>query len=138
MNRTYTELSKLKTFEERYEYLKLEGNVGEDTFGFDRYINQKFYRSPEWKRVRDFVITRDSGCDLGIAGREILERKIIVHHMNPIKKDDIIYKSDYLLNPDYLICVSERTHNGIHYGNDYLYEEEVIERKPNDMCPWKS
>lgn len=135
--RTYSELSKLKTFEERFEYLKLDGSVGKDTFGFDRYLNQMFYRSSEWKKVRNQVIVRDCGCDLGIEGREIHSR-ILIHHMNPITKKDIIDRSEFLLNPEYLITTYKRTHDGIHYGDIDTTIADMVERKPNDTCPWKS
>lgn len=134
--RTYTQLIKLPTFEERFEYLKLDGTVGEDTFGFDRYLNQIFYRSPEWKRVRDEVIIRDNGCDLGIPGHEIYGR-ILIHHMNPIAVKDILDRADILLNPEYLISTVHRTHNAIHYGNINLLPKGPIVRTPNDTCPWK-
>ena len=134
--KTYSELITLPTFEERYRYLRLRGSVGEDTFGFDRYLNQKFYRSAEWKRIRDQVIVRDFGCDLGIADREI-HGKILIHHMNPIREKDIRYLTDILLNPEYLICVSHNTHNAIHYGNEDLLVKNPITRTPNDTCPWK-
>ena len=135
--RTYTELTKLKTFKERYEYLKLSSVVGEDTFGYDRYLNQQFYKSIAWKRVRDQVIIRDNGCDLGIDDRYINSR-IYVHHMNPITKSDIINLTDYLLNPEYLICVSKNTHDAIHYGSEeLLYTNHMVERRPNDTCPWR-
>lgn len=136
--RTYSELSKLKTFRERYEYLKLGGTVGEDTFGFDRYLNQIFYTSKEWKRIRNFVITRDNGCDLGIPDHKIIDDLILVHHMNPITKDDIINKSEILLNPEYLITTVKPTHDAIHYGDESLLVEDYIERSKNDTCPWKS
>lgn len=136
--RTYSEISKLKTFRERYEYLKLGGTVGEDTFGFDRYLNQIFYTSKEWKRIRNFVITRDNGCDLGIPDHKIIDDLILVHHMNPITKDDIINKSEMLLNPEYLITTVKPTHDAIHYGNESLLVEDYIERSKNDTCPWKS
>lgn len=135
--RTYSELSKLKTFEERFEYLKLDGSVGKDTFGFDRYLNQMFYRSSEWKKVRNQIIVRDRGCDLGIEGREIHSR-ILIHHMNPITKKDIIDRSEFLLNPEYLITTYKRTHDGIHYGDIGTTITDMVERKPNDTCPWKS
>lgn len=135
--RTYSELSKLKTYRERYEYLKLGGVVGEDTFGFDRYLNQMFYTSPEWKRVRNYVITRDNGCDLGISDRKIIDDLILVHHMNPITKDDIINKSEILLDPEYLITTVKPTHDAIHYGDESLLVEDFIERSKNDTCPWK-
>lgn len=136
-NKTYSELKQLNSFEERYKYLKLHGEVGKDTFGFDRYFNQKFYKSKEWKDVRNAVIVRDSACDLGIPGREI-NGPIYIHHMNPINLDDISESTDYLLNPEYLICVSRETHNAIHYGTlDYAKKQEVVNRTPNDTCPWK-
>lgn len=134
--RTYSQLKQLQTFEERYDYLKLGGVVGEDTFGFDRYLNQNFYRSREWKRVRDEVIMRDNGCDLGVDGYEI-RGKILIHHMNPIASEDIHRVSDHLLNPEYLICVTHRTHNAIHYGDASLIVTAPIERTQNDTCPWR-
>lgn len=134
--RTYSELKQLKTFEERYEYLKLEGRVGVDTFGFDRYLNQVFYKSPEWQSVRNEVIVRDNGCDLGIEGREI-HTKILVHHMNPISKEDILERSDILLNPEYLITTVKRTHDAIHYGDADTLIKDPIERSANDICPWR-
>lgn len=134
--RTYSELKQLKTFEERYEYLKLDGQVGADTFGFDRYLNQVFYKSPEWRSVRNEVIVRDNGCDLGIEGREI-HTKILVHHMNPICKKDILERSDILLNPEYLITTVKRTHDAIHYGDSDTLIKDPIERSANDTCPWR-
>ena len=136
MIRTYSELSTLKTFRERYEYLRLQGTVGEETFGFDRYLNQIFYRSPEWRSIRDFVILRDNGCDLGVAGYEIYGR-ILIHHMNPISVEDIYKRSDYLLNPEYLISTVLSTHNAIHYGDESLLIMEPVVRSKNDTCPWK-
>lgn len=135
--RTYSELSKLKTFRERYEYLKLDGTVGEETFGFDRYINQMFYKSEEWKRIRNYVITRDNGCDLGIPDRKIVDSVILVHHMNPITKEDIINKNEILLDPEYLITTIKPTHDAIHYGDESLLAEDLIIRSKNDTCPWK-
>ena len=135
--RTYSELSKLKTFRERYEYLKLDGTVGEETFGFDRYINQMFYKSEEWKRIRNYVITRDNGCDLGIQDRKIVDSVILVHHMNPITKEDIINKNEILLDPEYLITTIKPTHDAIHYGDECLLAEDLIVRSKNDTCPWK-
>lgn len=129
-------MSKIKTFEERYQYLRLDGVIGEDTFGFDRYLNQIFYRSKRWKRVRDKVIVRDNGCDLGIEGHEIYG-KVLIHHMNPITIRDIENESDFLLNPEYLICVTHNTHNAIHYGDEGLLMKGPIERTKNDMCPWR-
>ena len=134
--RTYSELSQLATFEERYRYLRLGGRVGEETFGFDRWINQMFYKDPEWLKVRDIVIMRDNGCDLGIEGREIYSR-IIVHHMNPITKADILDRSKFLLDPEYLICTVKNTHDAIHYGDESLLITLPIERSPNDTCPWR-
>lgn len=117
--------------------MKLEGTVGESTFGFDRYINQKFYRSEEWKRVRNQVILRDNACDLGIQNEDIYGQ-ILVHHMNPINVKDIETVTDYLLNPEYLIAVSHETHNAIHYGSvNYADKYKVINRKPNDTSPWR-
>ncbi len=136
MIKTYSELSKIKNFEKRYEYLRIGGKVGAETFGFDRYLNQIFYRSVEWKSIRNFVIIRDNGCDLGMEGYDIGSR-IIIHHMNPLSKDDILGKSDLLLNPDYLICTQLSTHNAIHYGDSSLLSAMPIERSKNDTCPWK-
>ena len=134
--RTYSELIKLPTFEERFDYLRLDGVVGKDTFGFDRYLNQQFYRSSEWKRIRNQVIVRDNGCDLGIDDYEIHGR-ILIHHMNPISVEDLQHMSDLLMNPEYLICVSHRTHNAIHYGDESLIVTAPIERRQNDTCPWR-
>lgn len=133
---TYSELIQLPTFEERFEYLQLNGVVGEDTFGFDRWINQNFYQSTEWRMLRNRIIVRDHGCDLGIEGREI-HKGIIIHHMNPITKPDILGKSDFVMNPEYLICVSHRTHQAIHYGDESLLLTIPKERSKNDTCPWK-
>ena len=134
--RTYSELIQFSTFEERFKYLSLDGQVGEETYGFDRWMNQAFYRSQEWKQIRNHVIVRDSGCDLGILGREIRER-IIVHHMNPIMIHDIQFATEYLLNPEFLICTTHNTHQAIHYGDERLLISEPIVRTPNDTCPWK-
>lgn len=134
--KTYSELIALPTFEERFRYLQLKGSVGVDTFGFDRYLNQNFYRSAEWRRVRDQVIVRDGGCDLGIEDR-LIGGRILIHHMNPITEKDILYMTDALLNPEYLICVSHITHNAIHYGDEDLLMKDPIIRTPNDTCPWK-
>lgn len=134
---TYSELITLLTFDERYNYLKLVGVVGADTFGFDRYLNQRFYRSVEWKRARDFVIARDMGCDLGIPGREIQD-KIYVHHMNPMSVKDIVDGDTHIINPEFLITVSFDTHNAIHYGDErLLHRKDLIVRSQNDTCPWK-
>lgn len=134
--RTYSELIKLSTFEERFQYLKLNGQVGESTFGFDRYLNQLFYKSDEWLRLRDQIIIRDNGCDLGIEGREIHGR-ILIHHMNPIRKEDILNRSRYLLDPEFLICTVKRTHDAIHYGDENLLLTIPKERRKNDTCPWR-
>lgn len=134
--KTYSELITLPSFKERYKYLRLDGRVGEDTFGWDRYLNQLFYKSKEWKLIRDRVIFRDQGCDLGLAGFEIHGR-ILIHHMNPISKSDIIDRSDYLLNPEYLICTTKTTHDAIHYGTVDSLQNEPIVRSKNDTCPWK-
>ena len=134
--RTYSELILIPTFEERFKYLQLNGRVGDDTFGFDRYINQKFYRSAEWKRIRDLVIMRDNGCDLALEGYEIYGR-ILIHHMNPITIKDVELSTEYLMNPEYLICVTHNTHNAIHYGDEKLINKGLVVRTKNDTCPWK-
>lgn len=134
--KSYSELIKIPTFEERYEYLRLGGRVGEETFGFDRWLNQMFYKSKEWLSARDIVIVRDCGCDLAFPGRPINGR-IYIHHMNPVTKKDLLNRSDLVLNPEYLICVSYITHSAIHYGNKDLLIPDLVERKPNDTCPWK-
>lgn len=134
--RTYSDLIKIPTFEERYKYLRIGGRVGEETFGFDRYLNQEFYKSDEWLSVRDYVIVRDKGCDLAIEDREIIGR-IIIHHMNPITKEDILRRTKYLLDPEYLICTIKNTHDAIHYGDENLLVTVPIERSKNDTCPWK-
>ena len=134
--RTYSELIAFPTFEERFKYLQLNGQVGESTFGFDRYMNQVFYRSQKWKSIRDFVIIRDCGCDLGVEGYDIYG-KIIIHHMNPLSMRDIEIESDFLLNPDFLICTTHNTHNAIHYGDENLLVTAPIERTKNDTCPWR-
>ena len=134
--RTYSELILLPTFEERFKYLQLNGRVGDDTFGFDRYINQNFYRSAEWKRIRDLVIMRDNGCDLALEGYEIYGR-ILIHHMNPITVKDVELNTEYLMNPEYLICVTHNTHNAIHYGDEKLINKGPVVRTKNDTCPWK-
>ena len=137
MIRTYSKLVKLQTFKERYEYLKLGGLIGEETFGFDRYINQKFYKSQEWKNIRDSVIVRDNGFDLGVQDYPI-KGKILIHHINPITSKDIASMSDFLLDPEYLITTSHTTHNAIHYGDDsFIILNTVVERSINDTIPWK-
>lgn len=140
--RTYSELITLPTFEERFRYLKLDGRVGEATFGFDRYLNQRFYRSdPDWLAVRDHVIIRDTGCndycqDLGVEGHDI-RGSILIHHMNPITKEDILHRTRFLLDPEYLICTIDNTHRAIHYGDESLLITAPIERRKNDTCPWR-
>lgn len=134
--KSYSALIKIPTFKERFEYLKLGGRVGSETFGFDRYLNQVFYRSVEWKRIRDQVILRDNGCDLGVEGFDI-HGKILIHHMNPLDMRDILDRSPYLIDPEFLICTSHSTHNAIHYGDASLLPSEPIERKPGDTCPWR-
>lgn len=136
MIKTYSELIRFKTLEERYRYLRIGGRVGEETFGFDRWMNQVFYKDPRWRDIRDEVITRDNGCDLGLEGYDI-PGKIFVHHMNPVTKDDILYNFDSLLNPEFLISTSKRTHDAIHYGNEDLLPQSPIVRTRNDTCPWK-
>lgn len=136
--RTYSELVTIPTFEERYRYLRLGGRVGEETFGFDRYLNQMFYQSKEWQDIRDHVIARDMGCDLAMVGREVPEGvKILVHHMNPVLVRDIVSRSKYLLDPEYLISTIKRTHDAIHYGDESFLLTEFVERKENDTCPWR-
>ena len=134
--RTYSDLITLPTFEERFKYLQLGGKVGEDTFGHDRYLNQMFYTSDEWRRIRRDVIVRDNGCDLGIQDREI-HGLIIIHHMNPITIEDIINRSEFLLNPEYLISTVKNTHDAIHFSDERILITDPIERRPNDTCPWK-
>ena len=134
--RNYRELSRLKTFDERFEYLKIGGLVGESTFGFERYLNQTLYNSSKWRRLRNQIIIRDNGCDLGVEGYEI-QGIIIVHHMNPISVDELKDFSDDIFNPEYLICVSLTTHNAIHYGDKSLIPQEPVERRPGDTCPWR-
>lgn len=132
----YSELKRIASFEDRYEYLRLKGKVGEATFGFDRYLNQSFYMSPRWKSVRHQVIIRDNGCDLGIEGREIND-KIIIHHMNPITVEDVENDDPSLYDPEFLICVSDGTHKAIHYGDKSKLVLLPPERFPGDTCPWK-
>lgn len=135
--KSYRKLRLLDTFEERFEYLKLQGNIGVETFGHDRYLNQLFYRSPQWKRLRNEVIVRDNGCDLGMDGYEIHD-KILIHHINPITEEDILLDTPKLYDLNNLICVSHSTHNAIHYGDPALLPKKLPpERKPNDTCPWK-
>lgn len=138
MNKSYTELSRLKTFEERFEYLRLNGRVGAETFAFRRMFGQRFYQtSKEWMDVRDHIILRDNGCDLGVPGREIYGERIIIHHINPLTLEDIERHSDKLLDPENLITTVHNTHNAIHYGDSSLLILDPIVRTKNDTCPWK-
>lgn len=137
MIKCYSELRTYLTFEERFDYLKLGGQVGEKTFGYDRWINQIFYKDPVWKEARQKVIIRDNGCDLGIEDH-IIRSKIIIHHMNPITKEDILDRNPDIFNPEYLITTMHDTHNAIHFGDErYLRRFQIIERTPNDTCPWR-
>jgi hypothetical protein len=136
MIRTYTELQRLRTFEERYKYLQLRGVVGESTFGFDRYLNQLLYSAGRWKRTRDKIIIRDNACDLGMDGYDI-HNKILVHHMNPITMEDIELERDTVYDPEFLICTCMDTHNAIHFGDESLLPKLPVQRKRNDTCPWK-
>lgn len=133
--RKYQELRCLETFEERYDYLELRGIVGEATFGFDRWINQKFYTSSEWRWVRQRVIARDNGCDLGVPGYEI-ETQLMIHHINPLTPEDIQNGAEWILDPEFLIVTTRRTHNAIHYGDRSLLPQPVIERVPGDTRLW--
>lgn len=136
-NKRYSELATMSTFEDRFKYAKLDGAVGQDTFGFDRYLNQQFYRSKEWKTLREQIIIRDNACDLGVPGHDI-SGKIYIHHLNPLSPEDITESTDKLFDPDNLVCVSAETHNAIHYGDESILEKnKIIERKPGDTCPWK-
>lgn len=134
--RTYSELITIPTFEERFEYLQLKGSVGKDTFGYDRYLNQVLYRSPEWKRLRNQIIIRDDGCDLACDGYDIYG-KVLIHHMNPITVEDVLARSRKVFDPDNLVCVSHNTHNAIHYGDVDLLVTGPIIRTKNDTCPWR-
>lgn len=135
ITRSYSEMRRFETFEERYEYLRLGGMVGEVTFGFDRYVNQAFYKSSEWQTTRNGVILRDNGCDLGVRGHEI-NGSVLVHHMNPVEVDDILDREDWLLNPDFLITTTQKTHNAIHYGDKSLLPQDFVERRPGDTKLW--
>ena len=138
MSRTYSELLTFPTFEERFEYLKLSGKVGDATFGYDRYLYQDFLRSDEWKSIRDYVIIRDNACDLAIPDRAILgNTKILIHHLNPITKDDVLRRSKFLTDPEYMVCTLKNTHDAIHYGDSNLLYKDPIVRKQFDTCPWK-
>lgn len=132
----YRDIRPLKTIQERYDYLRLGGQVGASTFGFDRYLNQAFYKSKEWQQARNDVILRDNACDLGIEGYDIF-KGLVVHHMNPITVDDIVQRKDYIFDPEFLICVSDRTHKAIHYGDAGLLPKEPVQRRAGDTCPWR-
>ena len=134
--RTYSELITIPTFEERFEYLQLKGSVGKDTFGYDRYLNQVLYRSPEWKRLRNQIIIRDAGCDLACDGYDVYG-KVLIHHLNPITVEDVLARSRKVFDPDNLVCVSHNTHNAIHYGDMDLLVSGPIIRTKNDTCPWR-
>ena len=135
MIKTYSELTRFYTFEDRLEYLFLPGMVGESTFGFDRYINQKFYTSKEWKDIREYVIVRDEGCDLGVPGYEI-NGALVIHHINPMESDDIVHGESWILDPEYLITTTKDTHNAIHYGNRSILKKKYVERFPGDTKLW--
>ena len=135
--KTYSELSQCTTFKDRFNYLKLSGEVGKDTFGYDRIFNQMFYGSKEWRDIRNHVIVRDNGCDLGIDGYEIAAQRVIIHHLNPITLEDIDKRADILLTPEYLITTTHSTHNAIHYGDEDLLMTGPVIRTKNDTCPWK-
>lgn len=134
-SKSYSELSGFIGFEDRFNYLKLYGDVGRSTFGFDRYVNQKFYKSHEWRRVRDQVIVRDDGCDLGVPGYEIYS-ELLIHHINPISLNDIVHGEDWIFDPEFLITTTQNTHNAIHFGDDRLLPKIVIARSPNDTKLW--
>lgn len=136
-DKSYYEMITMSEFDDRFRYAKLDGQVGMGTFGFDRYLNQQFYRSKEWKRLRDQIIIRDNGCDLGVPGHEI-SGKIYIHHLNPLSPEDITESTEKLFDPDNLVCVSAETHNAIHYGDESILEKnKIVERSPGDTCPWK-
>ncbi|MCA1806421.1 MAG: hypothetical protein LC687_00945 [Actinobacteria bacterium] len=136
MIRRYSRVRRLDTFEDRFNYLRLQGSVGRSSFGFDRHVNQKFYKSSEWKSVRDIVIARDNGCDLGIDGYEI-HANLLVHHMNPIDVSDILEREDWILNPEFLITTTHLTHNAIHYGDENQIPRQLVERRPGDTELWE-
>lgn len=136
ITKSYGELNQFTTFLDRYNYLKIGGVIGSETFGLDRYVNQMLYKSRKWRSVRNQVIIRDEGCDLGLEGYDIIDQ-IVVHHMNPITLEDIEEERDYVFDPYFLICCSKRTHNAIHFGDESLLPKDPIIRRPNDTCPWK-
>lgn len=134
--RTYKELVSINNYLDRYKYLKLGGAVGQETFGFERYLNQKFYRTDEWRKVRDYVIVRDNGCDMAFDGREIHSR-ILIHHLNPVMPSDILERQSWILDPEFLVCVCKQTHDAIHYGDESLLLLDPVIRTKNDTCPWR-
>lgn len=136
MIRTYTEMISFDSFYDRFNYLNLSGQVGKDTFGYDRYLNQAFYKSVEWQRLRNEIIMRDEGCDLAHPDYQIVGR-VYIHHLNPVTKKDVLNRSNLLLNPEFLVCVSYDTHQAIHYGDENLLQPDLIIRRPNDTCPWR-
>ena len=136
MTKTYSELITIKTFEDRFEYLRLNGSVGKDTFGHNRYLNQLLYRSAEWKRLRRTIIIRDNGCDLACEGFDI-DGRLLIHHINPITVDDVVARNPIVFDPNNLITTTHNTHNAIHYGDDTLLIVSPIERTKNDTCPWR-
>ena len=136
MIRTYPEMMSFDSFYDRFNYLNLSGQVGKDTFGYDRYLNQAFYKSAEWQRLRNEIILRDEGCDLAHPDYQIVGR-VYIHHLNPVTKKDVLDRSDLLLNPEYLVCVSYDTHQAIHYGDENLLQPDLIIRRPDDTCPWR-
>lgn len=136
MIKTYSELIAFPTYEERFRYLQLKGAVGKDTFGYDRYLNQILYNSQEWKRFRDKIIIRDNGCDLACEGYDIHGR-ILVHHINPVRVDDVVNRNPIVFDPENVVCVTHNTHNAIHYGDESLLVLAPVERTKNDTCPWK-
>lgn len=136
MTRRYSELARIPDYRSRFDYLKLQGSVGRPTFGGERYLNQRFYRSAEWRRIREFVIARDSGLDLGCQGYEIYDQ-VIIHHMNPMSVDDLYHANEDILNPEFLITTTHTTHNAIHYGDETLLREPYVERRPGDTMLWQ-
>lgn len=137
MSKSYVELIRLSTFMDRYQYLRLDGRVGVETFGYDRYLNQILYHTPEWRRFRRDIIIRDKACDLGCEGYEIYD-KILIHHLNPITVDDVLNRDQKIFDPNNVISTSLNTHNAIHYGDERLLASEPIVRTKNDTCPWKT
>lgn len=137
--KTYSELILLPTYEERYDYLRIGGQVGIETFGASRFLNQEFYRSKQWRKIRDYIIARDNACDLACPGYEIEDgREIRIHHINPISIEDIENMSDFILDPEFLITTHEKTHRAIHYGDRRFRPFQMAQRRPNDTCPWKN